>query len=182
MRNRTSSAMINYLGNYEIFVFGSNESGIHGGGAARLAYDEFGARMGLGFGISGKSFALPTKSWGIKSTLPLTVIQFYVDRFIEFAKDHPKHTFLVTEVGCGIAGLTPKQVAPLFKKAVRVKNIHLPATFWAVLKPKKKDQLLIRALKALKDDFTTRNNGGFGIIKGDRRDFIDFMLKKYKEK
>lgn len=137
MKNRIAPDLISDLKYNEVFVFGSNESGIHGGGAAYLAQAKFGAKPGVGFGLQGHSFALPTKSWGIRNTLSLKDIQFYVDRFVAHAKYDNRRIYLVTEVGCGIAGLTVKQVAPLFKKAMRVKNIHLPKRFWDVLIPAK---------------------------------------------
>lgn len=115
----------------EIFVFGSNEAGIHGAGAARYAM-HFGAYIGGGFGMHGSSFAIPTKDWRIQ-TLPVEDIGFYVKRFIAFAKNVPNLTFLVTPIGCGLAGYKPEQIAPLFEGAIQVQNIHLPASFWMYL-------------------------------------------------
>lgn len=99
------------------FVFGSNESGHHGLGAAKFAYEQKGASWNLGFGPSGNSFAIPTKSWLIRDTLPLDVIEHYVNRFIVFARRHPDIQFQVTAIGCGLAGLRHDAVAPLFKYA-----------------------------------------------------------------
>ena len=107
----------------EIFVFGSNMSGMHGGGAARLAYDRFGAIWGQGVGIQGQSYGIPTMQGGIETIKP------YVDEFIEFAKQHPEYKFLVTKIGCGIAGFSEKEIAPLFKDAIKVENIILPKEF-----------------------------------------------------
>ena len=107
----------------EIFVFGSNMSGMHGGGAARLAYDRFGAIWGQGVGIHGQSYGIPTMQGGIETIKP------YVDEFIEFAKQHPEYKFLVTKIGCGIAGFSEKEIAPLFKDAIKVENIILPKEF-----------------------------------------------------
>ena len=112
----------------EIFVFGSNLAGMHGGGAARLAYQRFGAVWGQGVGLQGQSYAIPTMQGGVET------IQPYVDEFIEFAKQHPQLKFLVTEIGCGIAGFSPSEIAPLFEQAREVKNIYLPERFWMVLK------------------------------------------------
>ena len=112
----------------EIFVFGSNLAGMHGGGAARLAYQRFGAVWGQGVGLQGQSYAIPTMQGGVET------IQPYVDEFIEFAKQHPQLKFLVTEIGCGIAGFSPSEIAPLFAQAGEVKNIYLPERFWMVLK------------------------------------------------
>ncbi|MDD2290357.1 MAG: hypothetical protein PHT64_04190 [Bacteroidales bacterium] len=124
---RTSSPRIDRLGPGEIFVFGSNLSGAHGGGAALLAVNKFGAVWGQGVGLQGQSYAIPTMHGGPE------VIKPYVDEFIDFARLHPELTFLVTEIGCGIAGFTPSQIAPLFASAKDIPNIHLPARFWTEL-------------------------------------------------
>lgn len=113
----------------EIFVFGSNLSGIHGGGAARLAHENFGAVWGEGVGLTGQCYAIPTKSEGIKRTLTIEEIRFYVDNFIVVAKQESALKFLVTEIGCGLAGYSPSDIAPLFKNAIEVENIHLPQSF-----------------------------------------------------
>ena len=112
----------------EIFVFGSNLAGMHGGGAARLAYQKFGAVWGQGVGLQGQSYAIPTMQGGVET------IQPYVDEFIKFAKQHPQLKFLVTEIGCGIAGFSPSEIAQLFEQAREVKNIYLPERVWMVLK------------------------------------------------
>lgn len=116
----------------EVFVFGSNEAGRHGAGAAKLALDKFGARYGQGFGIQGSSFAIPTKDQSL-NTLHLHRIQMYVNDFIYWAEYHTSNTFLVTEIGCGLAGYKPEQIAPLFEKARNCENIYLPLSFWSVL-------------------------------------------------
>jgi len=122
----------------EVFVFGSNENGIHGAGAAKLAHDKFGAVAGQGFGLSGRTFAIPTKDWHIQ-TLPLETISFYVHRFFDFVNKYKKLDFLVTEIGCGLAGFEPKDIAPLFRVFIKCNNIYLPKRFWDVLnKPEKK--------------------------------------------
>jgi hypothetical protein len=99
-----------------IFVFGSNLAGIHGAGAAAFAVANHGAQMGLGIGMQGNSYGLPTKDWRIRS-LPLSEIQRHVDDFIGYAMEHPQLQFMVTQVGCGLAGFTPAQIAPMFKDA-----------------------------------------------------------------
>ena len=111
----------------EIFVFGSNLAGMHGGGAARMARLYFGAVLGNGDGPQGQSYAIPTMQGGVET------IQPYVDKFISYAKAHPEQTFLVTPIGCGIAGFMPDDIAPLFEKAICVENIHLPQSFWEIL-------------------------------------------------
>lgn len=124
---RTSPGRIEQLAENEIFVFGSNLAGMHGGGAARLARLKWGAVMGQGVGLQGRTYAIPTMQGGPETIKP------YVDEFIAFAKAHPGLRFLVTEIGCGIAGFTPSQIAPLFAGAADVPNILLPARFWDVL-------------------------------------------------
>lgn len=98
------------------FVFGSNESGRHGAGAAKYAHSYMGATYGLGQGPSGNSYALPTMDWKIRQ-LPLEVIQHYVNRFIVFARYNPDVLFQVTAVGCGLGGHYHKDIAPMFKYA-----------------------------------------------------------------
>jgi hypothetical protein len=107
----------------EIFVFGSNLAGAHGGGAALLAYRKFGAVWGQGVGLQGQSYGIPTMHGGVESIRP------YVDEFIAFAKQHPELTFLVTKIGCGIAGFSVGEIAPLFASAIEVENVLLPQDF-----------------------------------------------------
>lgn len=117
----------------EIFVFGSNLAGRHGKGAALEARD-FGARLGVGYGLQGNTFALPTKDAKLR-VLPLSSIASFAASFIEFAKSNPEKIFLVTAVGCGYAGYSPGQVAPLFKEAAKLENIYLPESFYNILNP-----------------------------------------------
>ena len=119
-QKRTTPEFISELQPGEIFVFGSNLRGMHGGGAAYAAYRKFGAIMGQGVGLQGQSYAIPTMQGGVETIRP------YVDEFIEFAKAHPELTFLVTRIGCGIAGFTDEEISPLFEKAHDVENIVLP--------------------------------------------------------
>ena len=117
---RTTPEFITELQPDEIFVFGSNLKGLHGGGAAYTAYRKFGAIMGQGVGLQGQSYAIPTMQGGVDTIRP------YVDEFIAFAEAHPELTFLVTRIGCGIAGFTDEEIAPLFRQAHTVDNIVLP--------------------------------------------------------
>ena len=126
-QNRITPEFIRTLEKNEIFVFGSNLAGAHGGGAARIAAENFGAIIGQGVGLQGQSYAIPTMQGDVNTIKP------YVDEFIAFAKQHPELTFLVTRIGCGIAGFTPAEIAPLFAGAVDVENIHFPMDFWAEL-------------------------------------------------
>ena len=107
----------------EVFVFGSNLAGSHGGGAAYVAWRKFGAIMGQGVGLQGQSYAIPTMQGGVET------IQPYVDGFIAFAKAHPELFFYVTRIGCGIAGFRDEDIAPLFADARNVPNICLPESF-----------------------------------------------------
>jgi hypothetical protein len=99
-----------------VFVFGSNEAGIHGAGAAKTAYEKHGARWGFSYGHMGDSFAVPTKNQIIE-TLPMGHIEAYVMGFLAYAAGHRKLTFQVTRVGCGLAGLRDEDIAPLFLEA-----------------------------------------------------------------
>ena len=119
-QKRTTPEFITELQPNEIFVFGSNLKGMHGGGAAYIAYRKFGAIMGQGVGLQGQSYAIPTMQGGVETIRP------YVDEFIAFAKEHQELTFLVTRIGCGIAGFTDEEIAPLFEQAHDVENIVLP--------------------------------------------------------
>lgn len=118
---------ITKLFSHEIFVFGSNLAGMHGGGAASFAMHSFGAIWGKGTGMQGQSYAIPTMHGGVNEIRP------YVDEFISFASNHTDFVFYVTRVGCGIAGFTDEQMAPLFAKAIELKNVVLPFSFVKVL-------------------------------------------------
>ena len=107
----------------EIFVFGSNLAGMHGGGAAYIAFRQFGAVMGCGVGLRGQSYAIPTMQGGVDTIKP------YVDDFIAFAREHPELFFYVTRIGCGIAGFRDKEIAPLFSEAAGLHNVCLPESF-----------------------------------------------------
>lgn len=117
----------------EVFVFGSNLAGIHGAGAAKQAV-QFGARIGNGLGPSVGTHAIPTKNRRLE-TLPLDIIARYVEGFIIHAKKNPRVKYLVTAIGCGLAGYTPEDIAPLFRGAVDLPNVWLPESFWNILKP-----------------------------------------------
>ena len=129
MIERTTPDIITKLKDNEIFIFGSNLSGRHGKGAAKTALG-WGAKWGQAKGLQGKTYGIPTKDASIRRTLTIEEIKPFVDEFIEFAKANENLIFLVTEIGCGLAGLKPKEVAPLFKQAVNVLNIYLPSRFW----------------------------------------------------
>ena len=123
---RTTPSWITSLQSDEVFVFGSNLQGLHAGGAAKLAM-QWGAVWGQGVGLQGQTYAIPTMQGDVDTIRP------YVDEFISFAGLHPELKFLVTEIGCGIAGFSVEEIATLFKEAITVDNIYLPEKFWNIL-------------------------------------------------
>ena len=123
MTERISPDKIDSLEEDQVFVFGSNLAGSHGAGAAATAMDKFGAIWGQGVGMQGQSYAIPTMHGGIDEIKP------YVDEFIQFARNNGYLTFLVTRIGCGIAGFSDKEMAPLFEDAINLDNVYLPKSF-----------------------------------------------------
>lgn len=123
---RVSPDNIQSLQPNEVFVFGSNLAGSHGGGAALVAYRKFGAIWGQGVGLQGQSYGIPTMHGGVEKIKP------YVDEFIAFARQHQELVFLVTRVGCGIAGFTDEEMAPLFSEAKQLENVFLPRLWWSI--------------------------------------------------
>ena len=111
----------------EVFVFGSNLQGMHAGGAARIAHERFGAVWGQGVGMQGQSYAIPTMQGGVETIEP------YVEEFMDYAFRHRELTFLVTRIGCGIAGFTAKEIAPLFLKVIDLENVILPKDFVEIM-------------------------------------------------
>ena len=118
---------ITKLGEDEIFVFGSNLEGRHAGGAARVAYDKFGAVWGQGVGLQGQAYAIPTMQGGVETIKP------YVDEFINLAREWDQNTFYVTRIGCGIAGFIDEEIAPLFDEARDLYNVRLPESFVKII-------------------------------------------------
>jgi hypothetical protein len=129
IKGRITEEEIEILLEGQIFVFGSNLGGKHGKGAARKALT-WGAIWGQAAGLQGRTYGIPTKDRSIRRVLAITEIKPFVDQFILFAKANPGLTFLVTEIGCGLAKYKPKDIAPLFKDAIPLTNVHLPARFW----------------------------------------------------
>ena len=125
---------ITELGPDDIFVFGSNLQGMHGGGAARVARQRFGAIMGQGVGLQGQSYAIPTMQGGVETIKP------YVDEFINLAREWDQNTFYVTSIGCGIAGFTDEQIAPLFDEAYDLYNVRLPKSFADIIERNRKNK------------------------------------------
>lgn len=125
---------ITHLEPDDIFVFGSNLAGMHRGGAARVAYDKFGAVWGQGVGIQGQTYAIPTMQGGVETIKP------YVDDFIKLAREWDQNTFYVTRIGCGIAGFTDEEIAPLFDEAYDLYNVRLPKSFAEIIERKRKNK------------------------------------------
>jgi len=124
--NRVTPYQIKHLQEGEIFVFGSNPQGLHNGGAAAEAMSRFGAVWGQAEGLQGQSYAIP-------STCPIEQMKDTVNRFAAFAKQHPELKFLVTCIGCGLAGHRVDEVAPLFRNCIYLENVALPVEFWKFL-------------------------------------------------
>lgn len=112
-----------------IFVFGSNLDGRHGKGAALTALRKYHAVYGVGAGRTGDAYAIPTKGKDLE-VLPLHVIMLYVGLFLHYVRDNPELTFLVTRIGCGLAGYKDEQIAPMFLNAPG--NCILPSGWHAL--------------------------------------------------
>jgi hypothetical protein len=119
---------------WEVFVFGSNLAGRHGAGAAWMAATKFGAQLGVGSGLTGQCYALPTKDSELK-TLSIPIIDTFVVGLSLIVRLNPEKLFLITAVGCGLAGYKPEDIAPLFKPFLDFSNVSLPTEFLAVLQP-----------------------------------------------
>ena len=129
MEGRVTPELIEDLAEGQVFVFGSNQGGKHGKGAAKTALT-WGAKWGQAAGLQGRTYGIPTKDKSIRRVLRIDEIAPFVDDFIEFAKVNPKLTFLVTLIGCGLSNYKPKNIAPLFKGVILLDNVHLPKQFW----------------------------------------------------
>ena len=127
MTDRMTPEFVTELSDNEIFVFGSNLAGQHHGGAARIAYDHFGAEWGVGVGPTGNCYAIPTMHGGVDDIKP------YVDEFVKYAGSHPDKRFFVTRIGCGIAGFRDEEIAPLFKDLKDTPNVCLPRKWFLIL-------------------------------------------------
>ena len=127
---RFTSENINELKENEIFVFGSNTSGIHIEGAAEIALKRWGARWGIGEGKQGNTYTIPTVNGNVIASLNLSKIKKYIDKFIEYAKNDKPNIYYVTKIGCGLAGYKIEDIAPLFKKAKNIENIYLSREFY----------------------------------------------------
>lgn len=147
-------SQVNVLADGEIFVFGSNFQGAHMGGAARVAKEKYGAVWGIGEGLQGKSYAIPTME-GLENLAPA------VQRFTSFAKQHKELKFFVTAIGCGIAGYQPEEIAPMFLDAAYLPNVYIPLSFWKFLMKIPRAEESVRAFAQSVLDvcrYTHRNN------------------------
>lgn len=128
--DRISREFIDLLEDDEIFVFGSNTEGLHIGGAAKLA-KHWGAKNGQAFGLSGKTFAIPTIDYTKSGKMPIEELKEYIDKFLKFTQENKDKKFLVTKIGCGIAKFKIADIAPLFKDAMgdEYDNVYLPKSF-----------------------------------------------------
>jgi hypothetical protein len=115
--NQFTPDVIETLKDNEIFVFGSNENGAHRGGAARMAFERFGAEWGVAVGRSGQTYAIPTLDRDMRRVEP-EMLYIHFEDFIEYVVTHPELTFYLTKVGCGIAGWNPAEVKKLLWEAV----------------------------------------------------------------
>lgn len=167
--------MLSFLKEDEIFVFGSNLEGRHGGGAARAARIRFGAIMGQGVGLQGQSYAIPTMQGGVETIKP------YVDEFIEFARSHSELFFYVTRIGCGIAGFTEEQIAPLFAEAIYVPNICLPESFAKLIQPKVPEEIrtiMYGQMRTLVDLLKTLNQESPITDADDAEDRLTHLVRR----
>lgn len=123
MSQKITPSNITELKPNEVFVFGSNMRGLHKGGAARTAFEKFGAEWGNPIGLQGQSYAIPTMFKDAEDIRP------YVESFIKFAREHSELFFYVTLIGCGIAGFEPSEIKPLFKGCIGLENVALPKEF-----------------------------------------------------
>jgi hypothetical protein len=126
------TGLVTELAANEVFVFGSNHAGRHGKGAAAQAC-KWGAKNGQGSGLMGRTYGIPTKGYDLSRALPIREIRSEVDVFIAFAAANPELTFLVTEVGCGLAGYDARDIAPLFRPCLKLSNVVLPEGFHRAL-------------------------------------------------
>lgn len=117
---KNNNGLIDSLDPNEVFVFGSNLEGHHVGGAAKQAHEQFGAIWGIGVGMQGQSYAIPTMA-------PLTLIEIevYIKQFIDWASVTPEYTYYVTPIGTGIAGYTQEEMGEIWSKYSLPSNIIL---------------------------------------------------------
>lgn len=181
---RITPSFITSLEENEVFVFGSDSAGIHDGGASECALENFGAIMGQAYGPQGRSYAIPTDG----PELPEIAVSIL--GFISYAKNHPEQLFLVTAIGCGTAGYSVREIAPLFLDAVSVTNICLPAEFWKCINENCQEYIIKDFQKAwqtfnasyiikhLHPDFIYDSQWVFESL--DYTGYVDYILGKFR--
>lgn len=128
LNNRCTAELITELNENEVFVFGSKPDGNHDGGAAKIAVEKFGAKRGMGEGLSGQSYAITVHRYRIEKMADA------ISRFVEYASTHPEQIFYVLPIGCGKAGMNVSTVAEMFERTIEFDNVHLPFIFIDTLK------------------------------------------------
>lgn len=131
MSLRVTPVWIDSLGKNEVLVYDSNLAASYNTSIGRLAL-KFGAVYKKYYGMSGDTFAIPTKDRKLRA-LPLDDIDIYVEGFLIAAKQNRDRIFMVTEIGCGAAGYKPWEIAPMFERAVTMRNVYLPDRFLKIL-------------------------------------------------
>ena len=181
---RITPPHITSLEDNETFVFGSNNAGIHDGGASECALENFGAIMGQPYGPQGRSYAIPTDGPELQE------IAVSILGFISYAKNHPELLFLVTAIGCGTAGYSVREIAPLFLDAISVPNICLPAEFWKCINENCQEYIIKDFQKAwqtfnasyiikhLHPDFVYDSQWVFESL--DYTGYVDYILGKFR--
>ena len=161
----------------EIFVFGSNLAGSHGGGAARIAYNSFGAIWGQGVGLQGQSYAIPTMHGGVETIKP------YVDEFLAFAKQYSEMKFYVTRIGCGIAGFKDVDMAPLFSEAFDMENVILPRSFVDIISTGRRyaEEMSTMVFKKIKFKLYDEDLAHFESL-SSHKEKMEFMRRLRQEK
>ncbi len=134
MKGKITIGEITNLKSHEIFVFGSNMQGEHVGGAAKIAHEKFGADWGMEEGESGQTYAIPTVDFTSDGRMELEDIKMFVQRFIEHVKVNQNKKYIVTAIGCGIAGFEYSEIAPMFSECLFIGNVSLPKEFWDNIK------------------------------------------------
>ena len=183
-KQRITPYLVTSLNNNEVFVFGSNTAGIHDGGASECALERFGAIMGQAYGPQGRSYAIPTDGPSLQE------IAVSILGFISYAKNHPGQIFLVTAIGCGTAGYSVREIAPLFLDAVPVTNICLPVEFWRYINENSQEYIIRDFQKAwqtfnasyiikhLHPDFIYDSQWVFQSL--DYTGYVDYILGKFR--
>jgi hypothetical protein len=173
INRRIAPDYITELSQCEIFVFGSNIEGQHIGGAARIAHEKFGAIWGVGVGPTGRSYAIPTMHGDLGAIKP------YVDQFVEYAKNHPLNRFLLTRIGCGIAGFKDEDMAPLFSAVLDIPNVAIPKA-WIPYMDSKSDTLKIETPEVITDAlFKWLCKKHLYAIGAEMRNFVPHVRVRY---